>query len=225
MDCSETTRSRLASALPRWWTAGICLIMAWGLLGTGVVATEGQDHAHHHSVAESGDAPTATKLEIPDIELVDQDGRPVRFYSDLVADRVVAMNFVFTTCTTVCAPMGAIFGKLQDEIGEDLGREVHLISVSVDPVTDTPQRLKAWSQRFGARSGWTLVTGPKTEIDHLLKALEVFTPDFTDHSPTVLVGNDRTGTWQRAYGLAPVTKLAELLAEVAATESPEEEAP
>lgn len=164
----------------------------------------------------------ASRLEIPDLELVDQDGRTVHFYRDLVADRVVAMNFIFTTCTTVCGPMGAIFGKLQEEIGEDLGREIHLISVSVDPLTDTPQRLKAWSQRFGARSGWTLVTGPKAQVDDLLKALEVFTPDFADHSPTVLVGNDRTGTWQRTYGLAPVSKLAQLLADVAEEESPVE---
>ncbi len=109
------------------------------------------------------------------------------------------MNFVFTTCTTVCPPMGAIFGKLQRDLGERASRDVHLISVSVDPVVDTPERLKAWRQRFGTDLGWTMVTGEKTEVDKLLKSLEVFTPDFADHSPTVLVGNARTGSWKRAY--------------------------
>jgi protein SCO1/2 len=206
---------------------GILLVLTWGLLGALATPAVGQDHSHHHAAHEGGEETTSAEFEIPDLELVNQDGRTVHFYTDLVADRVVAMNFVFTTCTTVCAPMGAIFGKLQDEIGDDLGKDIHLISISVDPVTDTPQRLKAWSERFGARGGWTLVTGPKSRIDDLLKALEVFTPDFADHSPTVLVGNDRTGVWQRTYGLAPARQLAELLAEVAATApgGAEEEAP
>ena len=112
--------------------------------------------------------------------------------------------------------MGAIFGKLQRELGERAGRDVHLISVSVDPVTDTPERLLAWRQKFGTDQGWTLVTGEKTDVDKLLKSLEVFTPDFADHSPTVLVGNARTGSWKRAYGIAPVATLSQLIEEMIA---------
>jgi len=146
-----------------------------------------------------------------DVELLDQDGKPVRFYSDLVKDKVVAMNFVFTTCTTVCPPMGASFGRLQRELGELYGRDVHLISVSIDPVTDTPERLKSWSERFDAGDGWTLVTGPKAQVNQVLKALEVFTPDSKDHSPLILLGDDRTGAWQKAHGFTPPAKLASLL--------------
>ena len=183
-------------------------------------AAEGQAadaHHGHHMIPE----PTATESpelrRIPDVSLIDQEGAEVRFYSDLVADKVVAINFIFTSCTTVCPPMGAIFGKLHEELGERAGRDVHLLSVSVDPVTDTPERLKAWSQRFGSGPGWTLVTGGKHDVDKLLKSLEVFTPDFADHSPTVLVGNDSTGNWKRAYGLAAPAQIAELIDEVSAT--------
>lgn len=174
-------------------------------------------HEHHHAppTDDAATAPESAPLrQIPDVPLVNQDGEPVRFFTDLVDGNVVAMNFIFTTCTTICRPMGAIFAKLQRELGERSGDDVHLISVSIDPVTDTPQRLKAWSEQLGAGPGWTLVTGSKSEVDRLLKSLEVFTPDFEDHSPTVLVGNARTGTWKRAYGLASTTQLTQLIDEM-----------
>lgn len=180
------------------------------------------DHAAHESAvaaqaaAATDTAPVLGLSRIPDVELVDQHGQPVNFYSDLVQGKVVAMNFIFTTCTTICSPMGAIFGKLQRDLGD---RDVQLISVSVDPVTDTPERLKAWSERFGAQPGWTLVTGDKTRVDELLKALQVFTPDFRDHSPTVLIGNDPAGVWRRAYGLAPVDRLTAVLDQVSTDET------
>jgi protein SCO1/2 len=114
--------------------------------------------------------------------------------------------------------MGATFARVQKELGERVGRDVHLISVSVDPITDTPQRLEAWAGRFGAGPGWTLVTGSKPNVDRLLKGLQVFTADYTQHSPTVLVGNDGANHWMRAYGLAPPDQLARLIETVAATE-------
>lgn len=177
-------------------------------------------HAAHAAQLEAG--ATAAKpaaangLSIPDVPVVTQDGREVHFYRDLVAGRTVAMNFIFTTCTTVCPPMGAYFGKLQDELGERLGRDVHLISVSIDPVTDTAERMAAWGARFGARDGWTLVTGDVHEVERLLKALGVFTPDAEDHAPVALIGNDAAGAWTRASGLARPAELAALIDRAAA---------
>jgi len=180
--------------------------------------------AHKAMMAHAGgdSAEIATEIEggldIPDVPVLTQDGETVHFFSDLVAGRTVAMNFVFTTCTTICPPMGANFGRLQKELGDRLGRDVHLISVSVDPTTDTPERLKAWAAKFGAREGWTLVTGDQQQVERLLKALEVFTADIADHAPIVLIGNDRNGEWTRAYGLAGPKTLAEIIAQVDAAE-------
>lgn len=162
--------------------------------------------------ATSSEAQPLDGLNVPDVSLIDQDGRPVHFYSDLVKDKVVAMNFIFTTCTTICPPMGATFAKLQKLLA---GRDVHLISVSVDPATDTPERLKAWAGKFGAGPGWTLVTGDRNEVTRLLKALGVYTAAIGDHSPLVLLGNDAAHRWTRAYGLAPPAKLAELIRQTA----------
>lgn len=203
---------------PRLGLAAL-LLLALGGPGTAVTAQPaGHDPHQHHSPgpAPPPETPAEEGLRIPDVRLVDQEGREVRFHSDLIAGKVVAMNFVFTTCTTICRPMGAIFAKLQRELGDRAGRDVHLVSVSIDPVTDTPERLKAWAESLGAGPGWTLLTGAKTDVDNLLKALGVFTPDYTDHAPTVLIGNARAGSWKRTYGLAPPSKLTELIDEVTA---------
>ncbi len=146
-------------------------------------------------------------LRIPDVALVDQDGRKVRFWSGLVQGKVVAVSFVFTTCTTICPPLGANFGRLRQLLGSRAGSSVELVSVSVDPASDTPQRLKAWAAKFGGGPGWTLLTGPKVEVDRLLRALQAFTPNFADHSPLLLIGNAATGTWERTSGLAPAAAI------------------
>jgi protein SCO1 len=161
--------------------------------------------------ASSDEAP-----KIPDVPVVDQDGKELKFYSDLVKDKTVAINFIFTTCTTVCPPLTATFRKVQQTLGERGGKDVHLISISVDPATDTPTRLKGFAEKFKAGPGWTFVTGGVPEINSLLRALGAGVADKNDHTPTVLVGNDRAGHWTRAYGLAPAASLVKVIDEAAA---------
>ena len=157
-------------------------------------------------------AAAPTQFEFPDVELLDQDGRKVRFYSDLVKGKVVAINFIFTTCTTICPPLGATFARVQKELG---GRDVSLISISVDPLTDTPERMKAWGEKFHAGPGWTFVTGDKQHIEELLRALGAASARPEDHTPTVLIGNDAKGQWSRAYGLAKPSTLVKLINDAA----------
>ena len=146
-----------------------------------------------------------------DIVLTDQNGHRVRLYEDVIKDRVVVMNFIFTTCTTICPTMGATFSRVQRLLGD---RNVSLISISVDPATDTPQRLDAWSKKLDARPGWTLVTGDKPEIDRLLKSLGVFTPSKETHTPTFLIGDARSGRWQRASGFTSPDTIVSLIDQV-----------
>lgn len=154
----------------------------------------------------------ASKMTIPDVEMLDQNGNKVRFYTDLVKGKTVVINFIFTTCTTICPPLGATFARVQKDLGERAGRDVQLISVSVDPVTDTPERLKAWSAKFhAADEGWTLVTGAKPQVDELLRALGAATASPSEHSPAVLIGNEAMGQWTRTYGLARPAVLVKLI--------------
>jgi cytochrome oxidase Cu insertion factor (SCO1/SenC/PrrC family) len=154
------------------------------------------------------------KLHIPDIEVLDQNGRKVHFYTDLVKGQTVVINFIFTTCTTICPPLGATFARVQKELGDKAGRDVRFISISVDPATDTPERLKAWGAKFHAGEGWTFVTGNKPQVDELLRALGASSARREDHSPTVLIGNDAHGAWTRTYGLANTGQLVQIINDI-----------
>lgn len=155
-----------------------------------------------------------TGLRIPtDVTVQDQNGRKLNFYTDLVKGKTVIINFIFTTCTTICPPLTATFRKVQQELGEHVGRDVHMISISVDPTIDVPERLKEFSAQFKAGPGWTFVTGSRPEIDSLLKALGAAVADKNDHTPMILVGNDAANYWTRTYGLAPASTLVKIVGE------------
>jgi protein SCO1 len=153
----------------------------------------------------------AELLAIPDVSLRDQDGRPVRFFSDLVKGKVVAVSFVFTTCTTVCPLIGAKFSELQRKLGNRLGPDFRLISISVDPAHDSPERLKAWGKTFGAGPEWRFVTGDKPEVDRLLKALGSFSGDKRDHSPSVLIIDGDLETGRRTGAQAGPSLIAKMM--------------
>jgi protein SCO1/2 len=108
--------------------------------------------------------------------------------------------------------MGANISRLRKILGDDNSGKVRLISISIDPVVDIPERLEQWCNKFGqAEPGWTLLTGPKEDIDSLLKALQVFTAEKQDHAPVILIGGDSAGNWSRASALLPPSRLAELI--------------
>ena len=156
----------------------------------------------------------AKKLIIPDVEVLDQDGNALHFYRDLIKGKTVAINFIFTNCTTICPPLAATFARVQREMGDKVGRDVHFISISVDPLTDTPERLKAWGAKFKAGDGWTFVTGNKQEMDKLLNALGASVSRREDHTPSVIIGNDIKGVWTRTYGLAKTSLMVGLILDV-----------
>ena len=179
-------------------------------LGSFTAQAQHQHQHKHNNVAET----PVSKMNIPDVELLDQNGRKVHFYTDLVKGQTVVINFIFTTCTTICPPLGATFQRVQKELGDKAARDVRFISISVDPVTDTPERLKAWGEKFHAGDGWTFVTGAKPQVDELLRALGASSASREDHSPTVLIGNDARGNWTRTYGLAKTSQLVQVINDV-----------
>jgi protein SCO1/2 len=155
---------------------------------------------------------SARRAVVPDVELLDQDGKKVHLYSDLVKDRVVAFSFIFTSCPTTCNTIGINLSHIRKELGPALGEKIAFISISIDPATDTPAKMKAWGNRFGAGPGWSLLTGKKEQVTRVLKQLEAFTANIQEHSPFLLVVNDARGTWQRVNALSTAPqKVAALL--------------
>ena len=161
-------------------------------------------------------ASSRAKMVIPDVPVLDQHGNKLHFYTDLIKGKTVAINFIFTNCTTICPPLAATFARLQKEMGDKIGKDVHLISISVDPVTDTPERLKAWGAKFKAGPGWTFVTGEKQEMDKLLNALGAAVSKREDHTPAMIIGNDLKGVWTRTYGLAKTNQIIGVINDVIA---------
>jgi protein SCO1/2 len=186
--------------------------------------THEADDANNNASTTAANGTTATpiapnSLKIPDTVVYNQHGKKLNFYTDLVKGKTVAINFIFTTCTTICPPLTATFRRVQQELGGRVGRDIELISVSVDPTTDVPERLKEFSAKFKAEPGWTFVTGSKPEVDGLLKALGAAVADKNDHTPMILIGNDAAGYWTRTYGLAPASTLVKVVNEAAAKSS------
>jgi protein SCO1/2 len=175
-----------------------------------------RDERQGPSRTQSAQRPkTGLAPSIPDVDVFDQDGKRIHFYSDLIKGKVVVISFLFTTCKLYCPMQGENLSKLQGALGARLGRDVNLITVSVDPETDTPERLKAWGAMFGAKPGWTFVTGAKPEIDKVSMALTGALAIKGSHSAVVYIGNDKTGIWTRAYGLHDLERFSQLIEEVA----------
>jgi len=210
---TQLSRSLSSSLRSAWAPAGLVL----GLLLAPALALAHAGHDHgkptpsvsgkpgagpQAKAAPSAPAWEAATPRVPDVQVRDQTGKLVRFHSDLIKGRKVAINFIFTSCTSVCSPMTATFRAVQQELKARKRDDVHLISVSVDPLTDTPETLTAFGKKFGAEAGWTFVTGSRKSIDEILKAFAIGAGDPDDHAPLVYLSDESGRTWTRSSGLA-----------------------
>ena len=167
-------------------------------------AARGHGEVHKHDAAAAA-APSAAKVVLRGDPLLDQTGKRVRLADDVIVGRIAVVNFVFTTCTTVCPVTSATFQQLQGRLGAALGKEVVLISISVDPLRDTPERMHEYAARYQARAGWTWLTGAKPDVDAVLRGFGAYTPNYEDHPAMVLVGD--AGGWTRFLGFPSVDQL------------------
>lgn len=158
----------------------------------------------------------AVRVDVPKVALVDQDGHPVRLGTDLLGSRLAVVNFVYTSCTSVCPMQSVVFSALQDALGERLGRTVELISMTVDPINDQAEQMKRYAQARGAREGWRWLTGDRRSVEQALKGFGAFTADYTQHPAMVLVGDPQRGEWSRFYGFPAPEVLMRRLDELAA---------
>jgi len=135
----------------------------------------------------------------PNIPLITHEGEEVLFYDDLVAGRTVAINFIFTSCPDSCPAETAKLVRVQEELGDRVGKDIFMYSISIDPEYDTPEVLKAYRKKFSIKPGWTFLTGEEDDIILLRKKLGLYMEEIqnedNDHNLTFIVGNDRTGKW------------------------------
>jgi protein SCO1/2 len=155
------------------------------------------------------DQPAPVALPVPDIEVVNQDGRHVRFNSQVVEGRIAIVTGFFTNCSSMCPFTQEKLAQVAKLLGPRLGKDVVIVSVSVDPENDTPARMKDWAEKFHTGPGWTLLSGNRAEVDTLMKSLGLFVELRQRHQSALMIGNAATG-WVRISSWTPSEKLARL---------------
>lgn len=171
-----------------------------------------QEAATRPQEAKPAQSPSQTYFT--DVVLVNQNGEKMRFYSDLLRDKVVVINSFFATCPGSCLPMERNLEKMQQALGDRVGKDVHIISISVDPLVDTPANLKEYAKKLHAKPGWYFLTGEKQNVDLALKKLGHLVANKQDHLNIFIIGNERTGLWKKAFGLAQSDELMKVLESV-----------
>ena len=149
--------------------------------------------------AQWGDA------HFPNVELITQDGKKVRFYDDLIKGKVVALELIYTTCKYNCPLETARMVQLQKQLGDHVGKDVFFYSITIDPEHDTPAVLKDYAAKYHVGPGWLFLTGKEADIKLISKRLGLDKlPSGNDpdgHMPSLLIGNDATGIWMRNSAL------------------------
>jgi protein SCO1/2 len=194
-------RGLVAAALP---AAGV-------LLGTKSARAEGAPHAHGHPADAVPDGErtwdTTPSREIlkaryfPNVVLTSHEGQKVRFYDDLLKDKVVMINMMYTRCRGICPGVTANLLKVQKQLGAKVGREVFMYSISLRPEEDTPAALQAYAKRHRVQPGWSFLTGAPGDIETLRRNLGYSDPDpavdadSLQHTGVIVYGNEARELW------------------------------
>lgn len=151
-----------------------------------------------------------------DAKLRSSDGRTLRFYSDVLKDRVVLINFVYTRCGDACPLVVHSLTRAKKELGEAFGRDVRFISLSIDPERDTPAQLASFARKFDAtHPEWLFLSGSKGDMDALLKKLGAFTENLEEHFTGMYLGNLRTDRWRKMRPDTPPVAIAQEIRRIA----------
>ena len=189
-----------------------------GLLGLApVVPFAAQLLAPNSAAAAAGGLSPRDKIRqryLPNVELQTQDGKTVHFYDDLVKDKIVTLNFFYAKCEGICPTVTANLARVQKILGEHVGQDVFMNSISLKPEHDTPAVLKEYAQMFKAKPGWTFLTGKPDDIELLRRSLG-FTnldpkldKDKSQHIGNVRYGNEPLMLWAACPGMGSPEFLA-----------------
>lgn len=165
---------------------------------------KGPHSEHNHGHYNRGSAePTYHKTshtyDLPDVQLRREDGTEVAFPADIDNGRPVVLNFIFTTCTTICPVLSQTFADFQALLGPDV-EKVHMVSVSIDPEQDTPERLASYAARYHAKPQWTHYTGSVEASLQVQKAFQAFYVDKMNHRPLTFLRRTPGESWIRLDG-------------------------
>jgi protein SCO1/2 len=186
------------------------------LAGTAVASPASSDasaaaaaHEHHAPDASRALQRSEGTYVAPAVNLVRDDGKTVSLQAELDDGRPVVLNFIYTSCTTICPLSSQVFSQFQQGLGAD-HQSVHLVSISIDPEQDTPARLHAYAQQFHAEKGWDHYSGTVAASNTIQRAFVAYRGDKMSHTPLTLMRVAPGKPWVRFDGFATA---ADLLAE------------
>jgi protein SCO1/2 len=183
-------------------------------------AAAADPHAHCREMAAKAAMKRATDssvdYKLPDVRLVRDDGKSVTLAEELSDGRPVVLNFIYTTCNTICPVMSQTFAQLQRKLGDEAGK-VHMVSISIDPEYDTPARLAEYSKRFGAGAQWHFYTGTAQDSVAAQRAFDAFRGDKMSHTPVTFLRPASGSRWVRVDGFATSDELAAKVRELVAS--------
>jgi protein SCO1 len=182
----------MEEAMRRFFLASIALLAA------GIVAIPGTSEAQSRRWGEG---------YFPNLPVVTQDGKTVRFYDDLIKGKKVVISFIFTACKDFCPLVTARLAQIEEKLGDRAGRDVFFVSISVDPENDSPQKLKEFADAFHVGPGWKFVTGKLEDIRAINSKLGERMRSLTEHRNEIVLGNDATGEWQRDNVLGDIDRV------------------
>ncbi len=155
-----------------------------------------------------------------DLPVVTQDGETLRFFSDILKDRVVVVTLFYTECTDMCPITNQKLAQVQDLLGDAMGRDYFFVSVTLDPETDTPEVLKQYAENFDAGKGWYFLTGRKDDIKTITRRLGQTDDNIATHNPYFMLGNVPRAHWSRLPPNQPPESIVGRLSLIAGTFAP-----
>jgi protein SCO1 len=176
---------------------------------------EHEQHEHCHTSTLKRATRSTADYPLPTVTLVRDDGREVSLAQELDDGRPVVLEFIFTTCTTICPVMSRTFTQLQEKLGDDHDR-VHLVSISIDPEHDTPARLREYGRKFHAGPQWRYYTGTVQASVAVQRAFNAYRGDKMNHTPVTFLRAAPGRPWVRLDGFASSDELARELRELVA---------
>lgn len=151
---------------------------------------------HHAHAGSKKYQKSVENYAVPDVVLVNQDGKKVELKRFLETDKPVILDFIYGTCTTICPVLSASFASMQYRLGPDAPK-ARLVSITIDPENDTPKVMKEYLKRYHGKPGWDFLTGSRPDIDRVMKAFNAYVPDKMSHYQLTLIRSPKDGRWTR----------------------------
>jgi len=170
-------------------------------------------HAAHRSAMKNTNYTISqATYSLPDMKLITSEGKKIQLNTILDIEKPLALNFIFTSCTTICPVMTATFAQMRASLG-DSGKDLRMISITIDPEYDRPQRLKEYAENFNSGYDWFFLTGSSANISKVTRSFDAYNGSKMNHKPLTLLKKANDSKWLRVDGLTSSASLAKLISE------------